>query len=51
MRRSALYDGVALPTFLLLKRLLWAGHTVRMDESCFPPQKVMGRYFQRKKAH
>jgi len=37
MRRSALYNGVALPAFLLLKRLLWAGHTVRKDDSCSPP--------------
>jgi hypothetical protein len=39
MRRSALYDGVALPTFLLLKRLLRAGHTVRMDDYYFPQKK------------
>jgi hypothetical protein len=45
-----LYDDVALQTFLLLKRLLWAGHIVRMDDFCIL-KKSNGRMFQRKKAH
>jgi hypothetical protein len=32
------------PTFLNLKRLQWAVHVVRRDDSCIP-QKVMGGYF------
>jgi hypothetical protein len=31
-KTDKLYDDVALSTFLCLKRLQWAGHTVRVDD-------------------
>jgi hypothetical protein len=39
MRRCTLYDDLVLQTLLLLTRLLWAGHIVRMDDSCIPKKK------------
>lgn len=38
------YDDVARSIFLCLKRLQWAGHIVRMDDSCVA-KDVVGRCF------
>jgi hypothetical protein len=37
-----LYDDMAISTFLCLKRLQWAGHIVRMDDSIAPKDTVGG---------
>jgi hypothetical protein len=46
MRISTNYEAV-LQTFLQQKRLQWAGHMVRPDNS-HVPQKGNGKMFQRK---
>jgi len=42
--RSKNYEAV-LQTFLQRKRLQWASHMVRLDNSCVP-KKVMGGFFR-----
>jgi hypothetical protein len=44
------YDDVERRTFLLLKRLQWAGLVVRIDDS-YVRQKSNGRMFRGKKAN
>jgi hypothetical protein len=40
-------DEMALPVFLHLKRLKWAGNIIQMDDSC-NLQKVTGGFFRRR---
>jgi hypothetical protein len=48
MRRSRnSIDDMALPIFLHLKRLQWAGHIIQMGNSC-NLQKVTGGSFRRR---
>jgi hypothetical protein len=40
----SIHKHVALPTYISLNRLMWAGHVVRMEQHCIP-KKVLGRCF------
>jgi hypothetical protein len=39
-----MYTDVALSTYICLKRLMWAGHVVRMEQHRIP-KKVLGTCF------